>query len=68
MLNQYCEHLATIKVTDQQIFDALSIMYHLNDMDSQRALNGFQNRAEQMFACMIQGLFTGGIILMDRIL
>lgn len=52
LLNQYCEHLATIKVTDQQIFDALSIMYHLNDMDSQRALNGFQNRAEQMFACM----------------
>lgn len=51
-LQEYCESLAKIKVTNQQVFDALSIMYNLNEMDSQRALNGFQYRAEQLFACM----------------
>lgn len=50
-LAEYCQSLSTVKVTNQNIFDALSIMYNLNDMDSQRALNGFQNRAEQLFAC-----------------
>lgn len=50
-LTDYCEKLATIKVTNEQIFKAMMIAENVAKMSTQAALDHVNYKCEQLFAC-----------------
>jgi len=51
VLQAHLSDLANVKVSEQQIFDAFSRMYELDKMSTQRQVNNWINRMEQLMAC-----------------
>ena len=50
-MQKYFEQLAGIKVDSNMIFEAMSRLYDLYNLDTQIKINKFTNRMEQLMAC-----------------
>ena len=50
-LNKYLEHLSTVKLGEEQVYNAFAMLENVRAMDTQRKLDNFKYKAEQLLAC-----------------